>query len=177
MAGMPLGGESAQTGCLASALGDARENPHQQLRSRDPKRQWLSPTQSSDLHPHSETSEAQPFMTKAAFPEPPGKPSQTPSLPLMLLLWAFTAQGRALLESLFNHCVLELVSPTWNNGIVAWRSWITSNPAHLTSSSSSSPSDMVSGSSSLDPGATVVSETPPSVYDWHEAQASNGQLF
>ena len=34
---------------------------------------------------------------------------------------------------------------------------VTSNPEHLTSSSSSSPSDMVNGSSSLDPGATVVS--------------------
>ena len=50
--------------CAFSAAG---ETPHQQLRSRKPKRQELSPTEHSDLCPPPETSEAQPFMTPSSW--------------------------------------------------------------------------------------------------------------
>lgn len=36
---------------------------------------------------------------------------------------------------------------------------------------------MVTDSSSLGPGAAVVSRAPLSVHDWRVAQARNGQLF
>ena len=64
---MSSGGENAQAGRPASAFSAAGETPHQQLRSRKPKRQELSPTERSDLCPPPETSEVQPFMTRSSW--------------------------------------------------------------------------------------------------------------